>query len=157
MRISLSKAAILVATLWMGSCATKPFARTEGPVRNQATSVALVGQSCDREIDPNWPRADVLGLDVRVRVANSGASVLTFDPARTVLSAAGQSYGPHRSDSASAIPLSASRTFVVHFLEREGDLACNVPMSLALDQAVTLSGTPVTFGPISFLASDDDI
>jgi hypothetical protein len=150
--------AILIAPLLeLGGCASQPFVRVSGPVQSQAISVALVGQSCDREIDPNWSYADILGLDLRIRVTNSGAANLSFDPARTALFAEGQPHQPHRSDAAAAIPPGASRTFVVHFLERDGRLACNVPMRLAIDHAVTAGGASVTFEPISFLASHDDI
>jgi hypothetical protein len=151
-------AAILIAPLLeLGGCATQPLARVSGPVQAQAISVALVGQSCDRENDPNWSDADILGLDLRIRVSNAGASVLRFAPAETALLAAGQSYRPSRSDSPAAVPPGASETFVVHFLERNGSLACDVPMTLAIDRAVTEGGATVTFEPISFLASNDDI
>ena len=146
------------------SCSSSQVARPSpsraraGPFETEAISVALVGQSCDRENDPNWSYADILGLDVKISVANSGAAAVTFDPAADRASRpVGRSYRPQRSDSAAAIPPGASRTFVVHFLERDGDLACNVPMALSLDRAVRLDGAPVTFQPISFLASNDDI
>jgi hypothetical protein len=160
MKVGISKvAAILIATvslLELGGCATQPLARVSGPAEAQAISVALVGQSCDRENDPNWSSADILGLDLRIRVGNAGAAELTFDSAQTALLAAGQPYRPHRSDPPAAIPPGASRTFVVHFLERNGSLACDVPMSLAIDRAVTAAGATVTFEPISFLASNND-
>jgi hypothetical protein len=151
-------AAILIAPLLeLGGCASQPFVRAGEPAQSQAISVALVGQSCDRENDPNWSSADILGLDLRILVTNSGAADLRFDPAETALLAAGRSRRPHRSDAAAAIPPGASRTFVVHFLERDAELACNVPMTLAIDRAVTAGGATVTFTPISFLASHQDI
>ena len=157
MRSSLARAIVAVQMFGLAGCVSKPFVRTDGPVRERDVSVALVSQSCDRESDPNWSYADMLGLDVKLSVANSGAAAVTFDPAQTALTAGGRSERPRRSDSAAAIPPGASKTFVVHFLERNGDLACNVPMALSLDRAVTRDGAPVTFQPISFLASNDDI
>jgi hypothetical protein len=151
-------AAILIAPLLeLGGCASQPFVRAGEPAQSKAISIGLVGQSCDREIDPNWSSADILGLDLRVRVTNSGAAVLRFDPAETALLAAGRAHRPHRSDSAAAIPPGASRTFIVHFLERDAELACNIPMTLAIDRAVTAGGAAVTFAPISFLVSRQDI
>ncbi len=160
MKVGISNvAAILIAIvslLELGGCATRPLARVSGPVQSRAISVALVGQSCDRENDPNWSYADILGLDLRIQVTNAGAAELRFDPAETALLAAGPPHRPHRSDSPAAIPPGASRTFVVHFLERDGNLACDIPMKLAIDRAVTAGGAAVTFEPISFLASNDD-
>jgi len=157
MRNSLARAIVAVQSFGLAACMSKPFVRTDGPARDRGISVALVSQSCDRENDPNWSYADILGLDVKISVANSGSAAITFDPAQTALSAGGRSQPPLRSDAAAAIPPGASRTFVVHFLERNGDLACNVPMALSLDRAVRLDGAPVTLQPISFLASNDDI
>jgi hypothetical protein len=159
MKVGLSiVAAMLIAPLLqLGGCASQPLARAGGPAQAQAISVALVGQSCDRENDPNWSIADILELDLRIRVTNSGATVLRFDPAQTALIAVGQPHRPHREDTAAVIPPGGSRTFVVHFLERDGRLACNVPMALAIDRAVTAGGASVTFQPIPFLASNEDI
>ena len=157
MRSTLARAIVAVQMFGLAGCATKPFVRTDGPVRGGGVSVALVGRRCDREIDPNWSSADLLGLDVEISVSNSGAAAVTFDPTHTALAAGGRSERPRRSDSAAAIPPGGSRTFVVHFLERNRELACNVPMALSLDGAVKLEGAPVTFQPISFLASNDDI
>jgi hypothetical protein len=141
----------------LGGCATKPFARVAGPARARAASVALVGQTCSRENDPNWSYADILGLDLRIRVDNTGTAPISVDPAQVALLGAGRAYRPRRGDSAAVIPAGSSRTLVVHFWERDGDLACNVPMALALDHAVTLEGAAVTLAPISFLARSDDV
>ena len=85
MKVGLSiVAAMLIAPLLeLGGCASQPLARAGGPAQAQAISVALVGQRCDRENDPNWSIADMLGLDLRIRVTNSGATELRFDPAQT--------------------------------------------------------------------------
>jgi uncharacterized protein YceK len=157
MNITIPRTVIALAvTLGLGGCATRPFARVAGPAQSQVAAVALAGQTCSRENDPNWSTADVLGLDLRIRVDNTGASPLSFDPAQVALLAAGQFYRPHRSDAAEVLLPGTSRTLVVHFWERNGDLACNVPMALALDRAVTVGGSAVALAPISFLASHDD-
>ena len=147
----------LAATLGLGGCATRPFARVEGPARAPVATVALVGQSCSRENDPNWSSADILGLDLRIRVDNTGFSPLAFDPAQVTLLAAGRAYRPRRGDAAEVVPPGAARTLVVHFWQRDGDLACNLPMALALDGLIARAGSAVTLAPISFLASDEDL
>ena len=147
----------LAVTLGLSGCATRPFARVEGPARSRYASVTLVGQSCSRENDPNWSSADILGLDLRIRVHNAAASPLLVDPRQVTLWATGRSYRPRRADAADLIPPGASQTLVIHFWERDRDLGCNVPMALALDGSVTLAGSAVTLAPISFLASRDDL
>jgi hypothetical protein len=141
----------------LGGCAPHPFARVAGPAQTREALVTLVGQSCSRENDPNWSSADILGLDLRIRVDNAGTSALAVDPRQVTLLAAGRAHRPRRADAAAAIPARGSRTMVVHFWERDGDLACNVPMALALGGSVTLAGSAVILAPISFLASNDDL
>ncbi len=140
-----------------GGCVPQAFVRTDGPVQVGGVSVALVGQSCDREIDPNWSSADLLGLDLRIRVINSGPSRLTFDPFATRLLADGDTFSPHRADGPMAIGAGESRTVTVHFLERDDNLACNVPMALTLGRAVSVGGVSVTLRSISFLVSNRDV
>ncbi len=147
----------LAITLGLGGCAAGPFARVDRPARSPAATVALAGQACSRENDPNWSEADILGLDLQLRVENAGAAPLAFYPARVALLAGGQSYTPRRSDPAGTVVSGGSRTFVVHFWERNGDLACDIPMALAVDRAATIDGSVVTFAPISFLASNGDL
>lgn len=117
----------------------------------------MVGQSCDRQIDPNWSYADILGLDLQIRVSNSGPSRMTFDSSATRLLADGETRSPHRADGPKGIAAGESRTFTVHFLERDDNLACNVPMALTLGRAVAVGGVSVTLRPISFLASSNDV
>jgi hypothetical protein len=131
--------------------------RTDGPVQAGGVSAALVSQSCDRQIDPNWSYADILGLDVQIRVTNGGSSRITFDPSATGLLVDGKIRSPHRADGPTAIAAGESRTFAVHFLERDDNLACNVPMAFTLGRAVTVGGASVTLRPISFLASNNDV
>jgi len=155
--VAISVAILAAPPPALGEDASRRFVWADGPVQSQAISVALQGQSCDREIDPNWSYANILGLDVRISITNSGTAVATFDPAQTALSAFGRSHRPHRSDVAATMLPGASRTFVVYFLVRDDDLACNVPMALSFDRALGLDGVPVTVRPISFLASNDHI
>jgi hypothetical protein len=159
-----SKAGLAVQAIVLGSCmvglggcASKAFVRTDGPVAERGVSISLVSQSCDREIDPNWSSADILGLDLRVRVSNGGESVVAFDPGKTALVAGGRSSPPRRGDAAAEVAPGNSQTFIIHFLQRDGTLACNVPMTLAFKGAVAIGETPVTFKAISFLASNDDL
>ena len=140
-----------------GGCAAQAFVLTDSPIQVGGVSVALVGQSCDRQIDPNWSYADILGLDLQIRITNSGPSGMTFDPSATRLLADGESRLPHRADGPNAIAAGESRTFTVHFLERDANLACNVPMALTLGRAAMVGGASVTLAPISFLASNRDI
>jgi hypothetical protein len=156
-RIALGLASVLAT----GGCSeawSHAFVRTDPPVAADGVSVALVARQCDRQIDPNWQSyADVLGLDVDMRVTNSAAEAVTFDPAKVRLLADGLARAPHRSDSAETLPAGASKVFTVHFLELDDNLACNVPMALAVAGAAQIGSTPVTLGPLNFLASRRDI
>jgi hypothetical protein len=96
-------------------------------------------------------------LDVQIRFTNSGPSRMTFDPSATGLLADGKTRSPHRADGPTAIAADESKTFAVHFLERDDNLACNVPMALTLGRAATVGGASVTLRPISFLASNSDV
>jgi hypothetical protein len=146
--------ALAIAT---GGCAPRAFVRTDGPVQSSGVSIALVHQSCDRQIDPNWSYADILGLDVQIRVANTGPSSLLFDPRAMTLLANGWAHSPHRADAPMIIAPGQLETFAVHFLERDDNLACNVPMALVIGSAATVNGLPVVLRPISFLASNKDV
>lgn len=160
--MKLDRIALLLASgLAVGGCSeawSHSFVRTDPPATARGVSVALVGRQCDRQVDPNWQTyADVLGLDVDLRVTNSGAAAMTFDPAKVRLLADGRARAPHRSDSAETIASGASRSFTVHFLEHDDNLACNVPMTLAVGDAAEIGSTPVPLGPLGFLASRHDI
>lgn len=141
-----------------GEAWSHSFVRTDPPAQADGVSVALVERQCDRRIDPNWSSyADILGLDIRVQVANTSGAALTFDPKRVRLLADGEARAPHSSDGPATVPSGESKAFTVHFLERDDNLACNVPMALAVDGAVTIGTSRVPFAPVSFLASNADI
>jgi hypothetical protein len=160
--MKLSRIALgLTSVLATGGCSeawSHSFVRTDPPVAVDGVSVALVSRQCDRQVDPNWQTyADVLGLDVDMRVTNAAGSAVTFDPAKVRLLADGRARAPHRSDSEETIPAGASRTFTVHFLEHDDNLACNVPMALAVAGAAELGSMSVPLAPLNFLASRTDI
>ena len=152
---------ILTSVVAVGGCGeswSRAFVRTDPPAQAGGVSVALVERQCDRRIDPNWSSyADILGLDIQVRVTNSTGSALTFDPGKVRLFADGEARVPHRSDASETIPTGASRTFKVHFLERDDNLACNVPMALEVDGAAEIGSDRLPLRSISFLASTRDI
>jgi hypothetical protein len=154
-------ALILASLIAMGGCSeawSRSFVRTDPPAQAGGVSVALVERQCDRRIDPDWSSyADILGLDIQMRVTNSAVSPMTFDPAKVRLLADGESRTPHRSDGAETIAVGTSKTFTVHFLERDDNLACNVPMALAIDGAAEIGSAPLPLRPLSFLASNTDI
>jgi hypothetical protein len=81
---------------------------------------------------------------------------MTFDPSATRLIADGKTRPPYRAEGPMAIASGESRTFTVHFFERDDNLACNVPMALSLGQSVAIGGSSVTLRPISFLAGHSD-
>ena len=119
--------------------------------------MGLVDQKCDRENDPNWSNADILGLQVRVEVKNSTTDPMTFEPAKVRLLADGEARKPHASDHSALIPAGASKIFEVGFLERDENLACNVPMALSVADAATAGSSTLPLRPISFLVSRKDL
>jgi hypothetical protein len=147
----------MVAASGCSEAWSRSFVRTDPPAQGGGVSVGLVERQCDRRIDPNWSYADILGLDIQMRVTNSAGSALTFDPRRVRLLADGEARAPHRSDASETIPSGGSKTFTVHFLERDDNLACNVPMALAVDGAAAIGSSPIPLRPVSFLASNTDI
>jgi hypothetical protein len=154
-------ALILTSMVTAGGCSeawSRSFVRTDPPAQAGGVSVALVDRQCDRQIDPNWSAyADILGLDIQMRVTNSAGSALTFDPGKVRLLADGEARAPHRSDASETIASGGSKTFTVHFLERDDNLACNVPMALAVDGAAAIGSSPIPLRPVSFLATNTDI
>jgi hypothetical protein len=84
---------LLTSILAAAGCAAQPFLRADPPVEAGGVRVGLVDQRCDREIDPNWSGADILGLEVRVQVTNATASAITFDPAKARLLADAEAGG----------------------------------------------------------------
>lgn len=148
---------LLTSILAAVGCAAHPFLRADPPVEAGGIRVGLVDQRCDRRIDPNWSYADILGLEVRVEVKNSTTDPIAFEPAKVRLLAAGEARKPHESDRGASIPPGASKIFEVGFLERDDNLACNVPMALSVAEAATTGSSPLPLRPISFLVSRDDI
>jgi hypothetical protein len=151
---------VLTLTVAEGGCGeswSRSFVRTDPPAEAGGVSVALVDRQCDRDSDPNWSYADILGLDILMRVTNSAGSAVTFDPGKVRLLADGEARAPHRADGAETIAAGTSKTFAVHFLERDDNLACNVPMALAIDGSAAIGAFPLPLRPLSFLASNADI
>jgi hypothetical protein len=134
-----------------------PFLRADPPVQSRGVTVGLVDQQCDRMIDPNWSYADILGLDVRIRVVNASAGDVALDPKKVRLLADGEARAPHDADSRRTILSGTTATFRVHFLERDENLACNVPMALSVAGAVATGSTVLSFAPLQFLVSTEDI
>lgn len=146
----------MTSMLAAAGCASRPFVVSDPPARAGNVSVALVDQQCDRRNDPNWSYADLLSLDMRVRVSNSSGSNLRFDPHQVRLLADGAARTPRNADAPAMVPPGASRLFAVHFFERDDNLACNVPMALAIDGAATMGSNPLPLSPLSFVASRRD-
>ena len=90
-------------------------------------------------------------------MTNSTANAIGFDPAKVRLLADGESRNPNRSDRSGTVPTGGSKVFEVGFLERDGNLACNVPMALGVAGAATVGASALPLRPISFLVSRDDI
>jgi hypothetical protein len=147
----------LTSILAAAGCGAQPFLRADPPVEADGVRVELVDQRCDREIDPNWSSADILGLQVRVKVTNSTANAIGFDPAKVRLLADGEARTPHKSDRSETVLAGGSKIFEVGFLERDDNLACNVPMALGVAGAATVGSSALPLRPISFLVSRYDI
>jgi hypothetical protein len=90
-------------------------------------------------------------------VTNSTAETITFEPAKVRLLADGEARKPHKSDRRANIPAGTTKVFEVSFLERDDNLACNVPMALSVAEAATTGASTLPLRPISFLVSRDDI
>lgn len=149
-------AALALASGLAVGCA-QPFYRADPPVQSRGVSVGLVNQQCDRRIDPNWSVADILGLEVRLRVLNASASDVAFDPRKVRLLADGEARAPRSADSGKTVPAGTAAVFGVDFLERDENLACNVPMALSVDGAVAVGPKVLPFPPLRFLVSTEDI
>ncbi len=148
---------LLIPAVAAVGCAAHPFVRADPPVEAGGVRVGLVDQKCDRRIDPNWSVADILGLEVRVEVTNSTANAISFDPAKMRLLADGEARKPHASDQSGTVLAGGSKLFQVGFLERDDNLACNVPMALGVAGAATVGSLALPLRPISFLVSRYDI
>jgi hypothetical protein len=147
----------LIPTVVAVGCAAQPFVRTDPPVESSGVRVGLVDQKCDRQIDPNWSYADILGLKLRMEVSNSTEAAISFDPAKVRLLADGEARKPHKSDPSATVLAGGSKIFEVRFLERDDNLACNVPMALGVTGAATANSSPLPLRPIAFVVSRDDI
>lgn len=148
--------AVFLASAAAGGCATDGLAWTRGPGQVGNVSIAMVGQACDRENDPNWTFADILDLRLDLQVRNSGHTSVEFDPRGARLLVRGESHQVHRSDAAATVAPWASRTFSVRFLERDDRLSCNQPMALDLQGAMRIAGAAVRLAPVEFVAARDD-
>jgi len=146
----------LLALATASGCA-QPFLRSDPPVQSGGVSIGLAEQMCDRMIDPNWAYADILGLDVWIRVVNASAGDVAFDPKKVRLLADGAARPPHDADSGKTILTGTTAIFKVHFLQRDENLACNVPMALSVDGAAVTGSTMLSFAPLRFLVSTEDI
>jgi hypothetical protein len=150
-----SLAAFVTAVVAGTACAPGPFVRTDGPVGASGVVVALVSQKCERRIDPSW--TTLLAMVVEIRVTNTTSSGAVFDPAQIRLVANGEARQPRHTAAIQLIPPNTSRTFFVDFFERDGALACNLPMALSFDGAAALGTQPVRLPPIAFLAETSDV
>jgi hypothetical protein len=155
--MNLGRIGFIIPAMVAVGCAAHPFVRADPPVESGGVRVGLVDQKCDREIDPNWSYADILGLDLRVEVSNSTEGAISFDPAKVRLLADGEARKPHESDRSTTVLAGGSKIFEVRFLERDDNLACNVPMALGVAGAAMAGSSPLPLRPIEFLVSRDDI
>jgi hypothetical protein len=137
-------------------CFNSPFVRNDGPAQAQGVTVSLISERCDFEPDWDAQREDGsypnrLDIGMRIVVENQTPQPITIDPHNLRIVGGGSAAEPSRAPESRSIKPGARESFDVRF-RRQGDLACNAPLSLALDKLVQVGNQPVPLRSVSFVA-----
>jgi hypothetical protein len=163
---------LLGATTLLPACLEEPFLRSDSPTEAGGAVVSLLSQSCDAEStaadvittlgsgDEVYMSSDdedepVLELSMRVKVENHSASEMAIDPRNLRLVGGTTATKPTDSSETRQIPPGESGKVWVRFHKR-GGLACNIPMQLTMENAVSVGGRPITLRPLSFIATTSE-
>ena len=143
---------IVSATAGLG-CASKAFFRADPPVNAQGLSVALIDQGCDLDQDAEIPGAFVQDTMVAVQVTNASPAPVRIETDKARLAWNRQSAAPdQRPDVVTLNPGQGARV-QLHFTPKGPDVACNNPLTLAWNDAVTIDGKPISLPPLRFQLS----
>lgn len=145
-------AILLSITFGVGlSCVTGPFAHVDRPVVVRGVVVALIDESCRGRADPSRPGNGLLALDLTLQIRNTGLENAWFDPGGLRVLSNGTAMAPVAATPVDTIRSGSGQRLDVHFAG-EDPFACESPMTLVLDQALTEGAAPVTGKSIAFVA-----
>jgi hypothetical protein len=145
-------AILLSITFGVGlSCVTGPFAHVDRPVVVRGVVVALNDESCRGRADPSRPQDGLLALDLTLQIRNTGLQNASFDPSGLRLLSNGTAMVPIAATPVDTIRPGSAQRLHVHFAG-EDPLACERPMTLVLDRALTEGAAPVTGKSIALVA-----
>jgi hypothetical protein len=145
-------AVLLSITCGVGlSCVTGPFAHVDRPVVVRGVVVALIDESCRGRADPSRPGNGLLALELTLQVRNTGLENASFDPGGLRVLSNGTAMAPVAAAPVDTIRPGSGQRLNVHFAG-EDPFACDEPMTLVLDHALTEGATPVTGKSIAFMA-----
>jgi hypothetical protein len=133
------------------SCATGPFAHVGRPIVVKGVVVALTDENCRGRADPSRPQDGLLALDLTLQIRNTGLENATFDPDGLRLVSNGTAMAPIAATPVDTIRPGSGQRLDVHFAG-EDPSACDKPMTLVLDQAMTEGAAPATGKSIAFVA-----
>ena len=145
-------AILLSITCGVGlGCVTGPFAHVDRPVVVRGVVVALIDESCRGRTDPSRPGNGLLALDLTLQIRNTGFENASFDPSGLRLLSNGTAMAPVAVTPVDTIRPGSGQRLRVHFAG-EDPFACEEPMTLVLDHALTEGAAPVTGKSIAFIA-----
>ena len=144
--------AVALTTFGVGlGCVTGPFAHVDRPVVVRGVVVALTDENCRGRADPIRPGNGLLALDLTLQIRNTGLENATFDPGGLRLLSNGVAMAPIAATPVDMIRPGSGQRLDVHFAG-EDPAACDRPMTLVLDHALTEGSAPVTGKSIAFVA-----
>ena len=145
-------AILLSITCGVGlSCATAPFAHVDRPVVVRGVVVVLIDEGCRGRADPSRPGNGLLALDLTLQIRNTGLENASFDPGGLRVLSNGTAMAPVAATPVDTIRPGSGQRLDVHFAG-EDPFACEEPMALVLDHALTEGAASVTGKSIAFVA-----
>ena len=152
-RIAILASAVVLPGL-AGGCATMgpPVQAATPAVSSQGIKVALLGQSCDQSVEPDWKGAQLVEVNVNVGISNptSAPLVIHRDQFRLVApdGTAVKTISLGAADPLSVAP-GQEPSFELRFMAR-GGLRCTTPMQLETRGGVLAGDQPVTLAGLHF-------
>jgi hypothetical protein len=135
-------------------CAGKTFVRVDPPIAAQGVQIALTQEECGLDQDPMLPDTFVLDLSLTMRVTNGAPDALKFHPERSRLLIGGRETAADDHAQELGVGAGSKKDLHMRFIVKGKDVACNNPMSLALDKTMELGGKPLPLSPIAFQPSN---